>query len=440
MIATCPQFHLSCHCEMRIASDYEQGKLFSNDNGFLSRVVSRIRTLSLIMDLVPQYLSADEEAQIHQQFQGGTWQLNNQVLWSGIPREEAQRWADERKMQTLTTAMGPLMDPSHPLCLRIPKSTSEWSQYVKGASALFAWYISKGERVTVLSPPPPERFNPCGQTNYQMIEEPIVKGVFGTGAVSRIVMVHPDVSKAENFSYQVWPVDETDTWTRQFGTMHVQKRAWRTIKTQKALSINIGGMEIAKDAEEKPKGSSKAKMLDEKSKQQKRIETVDIISKEEEAKEKGKAKEKKKKRQEAKAAKIERKEAKAKAKVQVGESGNKQKKKKDKKVKKEEKVKAKAETKKSKKEKKKDKKVKKEKIKAKAETNKSRRETKEEKRLRKKYANKLKREKWLDRITRGGPSPEVGKELVGMNVIRGDLLIGLMLIMVLVPGRTRALL
>jgi len=65
------------------------------------------------MALFPQYLTTDEEAQIHQQFQGDIWRCNNQVLWSGILRDEAQRWADE-----LTTAMGPLMDLSHPLCLR----------------------------------------------------------------------------------------------------------------------------------------------------------------------------------------------------------------------------------------------------------------------------------------------------------------------------------
>jgi hypothetical protein len=128
---------------------------------------------------------------------------------SGILRDDAQRWADEHEMQTLTTAMGPLMDLSHPLCLRSQKSSDAWSKYVKGASALFAWYISRGERVTVLSPPPPERFHLSGQTNYQVIEGPIVKGMLGTSAVSRIEMVHPTVKEAENISYQIWPVDDT---------------------------------------------------------------------------------------------------------------------------------------------------------------------------------------------------------------------------------------
>ncbi|KFZ25080.1 hypothetical protein V502_00436 [Pseudogymnoascus sp. VKM F-4520 (FW-2644)] len=37
--------------------------------------------------------------------------IASQHLWSGMPRETAQRWADEREMQTLTTAMGYLMVP-----------------------------------------------------------------------------------------------------------------------------------------------------------------------------------------------------------------------------------------------------------------------------------------------------------------------------------------
>jgi hypothetical protein len=127
-------------------------------------------------------------------------------------------------MQTLTTAMGPLMDLSHSLCLWNQKSSDAWGKYVKGASAIFAWYISRGERVTVLSPPPPERFHPSGQTNYQAIEEPIVKGMLGTSAVSRIEIVHPTVKGAENISYQIWPVDNTTTWTARFGEVNMQKR------------------------------------------------------------------------------------------------------------------------------------------------------------------------------------------------------------------------
>lgn len=50
---------------------------------------------------------------------------------------------------------------------------------MKGASAIFAWFVSRGEKVTVLSPPPPSRFHPIGLTNFQEIEKPILKGKGG---------------------------------------------------------------------------------------------------------------------------------------------------------------------------------------------------------------------------------------------------------------------
>jgi hypothetical protein len=92
-------------------------------------------------------------------------------MWSGILHEYAQDWADKHNMATLTTAIGPLTTLEHPLCLKRQKSSGGWSKYIKGASAVFAWHILRGERVIVLSPPPPERFHPSGQTNYQAIEE-----------------------------------------------------------------------------------------------------------------------------------------------------------------------------------------------------------------------------------------------------------------------------
>lgn len=160
-------------------------------------------------------------------------------MWSGILRENAQQWADKHKMQTLTTAMGPLMIPKHPLCLKVKKSPKQWSKYVKGASAVFAWHISEGKRITVLSPPPPERFHPSGLTNYQTIEEPILKGEVGGRAVSQIEMVHPTVREAENFHYQIWPVDETHTWIAKFGTLTLSKPCWRTVRMIPA-KVEIG--------------------------------------------------------------------------------------------------------------------------------------------------------------------------------------------------------
>jgi hypothetical protein len=78
---------------------------------------------------------------------------------------------------------------------------------VKGVSALFSWYISKGENVTVLSPPPPERFHPPGRTNFQAIERPILKRRTTGSAVLQI-----------------------DCWLAKFGTVPLMKRRWRPVK------------------------------------------------------------------------------------------------------------------------------------------------------------------------------------------------------------------
>jgi hypothetical protein len=146
-------------------------------------------------------------------------------------RKYAQDWADKHDMATLTTAMGPLMTLEHPLCLQRQKSSGEWSKYIKGASAVFAWqHILRGERVIVLSLPPPERFHPSGQTNYQAIEEPILKGKKEGGARLRLEIVHPMVEEAENLIYQIWPVDQTNTWVERFGTLAQSTRYWRIAK------------------------------------------------------------------------------------------------------------------------------------------------------------------------------------------------------------------
>ena len=184
---------------------------------------------SVVITDFRQYLTIDEELQIRQQFQS-TWRRNNQVMWSGLLREYAQAWADKHDMATLTTAMGPLMTPGHPLCSKSQKSSGGWSKYIKGASALFAWHILRGERVTVLSPPPPERFHPSGQTNYQAIEEPILKREKEDGTRLLLEMVHPMVEGVEDFIYQIWPVDQTNAWVEIFGTLAQRERCWRLVK------------------------------------------------------------------------------------------------------------------------------------------------------------------------------------------------------------------
>jgi hypothetical protein len=160
-----------------------------------------------------RYLSDDEVLEITQQFEK-VMLPGKQVMWSGVPREHVQTWADKRGLQTLTTAMGPLMQKHHPLCRKNGKTTPEWSNYIKGASALFAKFTPRGNDVTVILRPPPHQFRLDGNTTYQSLEQPILKGQNGGTAISRINVVHISVKGAEDQPYQIWPVDETDEWVR----------------------------------------------------------------------------------------------------------------------------------------------------------------------------------------------------------------------------------
>jgi hypothetical protein len=192
----------------------------------------------LLAQLLRSLLTIEEEEQITEQL-NRQCRPDSQVLWSGIPRETAQAWADKMNLQTLTTAMGPLMDSKDPLCLRSKKSPNQWSAYVKGASALFARHITKSSKVVVLSQPPPRRFNPCGHTNYQLIEEPIVKGMMGGGSVECIQMVHPTVKGAEDFIYEGWPLDRTEEWIGKFPHPTVSCMSWRTVKMKPEIRYAI---------------------------------------------------------------------------------------------------------------------------------------------------------------------------------------------------------
>jgi hypothetical protein len=214
------------------------------------------------MLILQEYLTTEDEIQILQQIDG-EWRRNEQVLWTGIPREKAQAWADEHHMQTLTTAMGPLMAKDSSSTLEKKKGNKKWSLYIKGASAVFAWRILRGEKVTVLSPPPPERFHPSGLTNYQAIEEPILKWAMRDKNAFRIEMVHPTVRGAEEFRYQVWPIDETVAWIARFGAVTIEKRRWRAVgsnprqsETKRRLVEITGNSDFKKADGEGKQGSS----------------------------------------------------------------------------------------------------------------------------------------------------------------------------------------
>lgn len=136
-------------------------------------------------------------------------------MWTGVPRDWVQLWADEHGLQTLTTAMGPLMDHEDASCRKHSKNVDEWSDYVRGASELFAACLPKGHKVTVLTRPPPHRFNPEGKSTYQLFEEPILKGLSDGAPVLQLEIVHFTVVGKENSRYQLWPVDEQEAWSRE---------------------------------------------------------------------------------------------------------------------------------------------------------------------------------------------------------------------------------
>lgn len=69
-----------------------------------------------------KYFSRNKAYEIVNQLTTLALEVVRQVMWSGIPREWVQLWADERGIQTPTTAMGPLMDSDNLSCRRKSKS------------------------------------------------------------------------------------------------------------------------------------------------------------------------------------------------------------------------------------------------------------------------------------------------------------------------------
>ena len=95
---------------------------------------------------------------------------------------------------------------------RYGKSLKAWSKYMKGACCLFAGYACPDRRVIVLTNPPPNIYSKRACSNYRDLEEPILKGVNTNRGTTRIDFVHPTVSGAAAFHYQVWPLNKSSDW------------------------------------------------------------------------------------------------------------------------------------------------------------------------------------------------------------------------------------
>ncbi|KAJ5358155.1 hypothetical protein N7541_005313 [Penicillium brevicompactum] len=265
------------------------------------------------LSTLSQTLSFQETADIFARFQSNEWIHNGQVLWSGVPYEIAQDWAASHHLQTLTIAMGPLMDEKHPDCLKSKKTPHGWSRYIHGASAVFAWHIAQGEKVTLLSPPPPERFNPSGLSYYQVIEEPIIRGLVGRSAVDKMIIAHPTVKGIEKSPpYELWPNDEGEKWLRKFGSRCLETK-WRhtglkmeKLKSRMLKSVPEAAAKAQQEAAKKLKAKKEAevKAQQEAAKKLKAKKEAEVKAQQEAAKklkEKKEAEAKAKKKAEAKA-------------------------------------------------------------------------------------------------------------------------------------------
>jgi hypothetical protein len=158
----------------------------------------------LVSDNDLKYLTREEAEDIIERFKEIPQSYDRLVFWTGIPREWVQRWAEDHDMLTLTSAMGPLMDPKDQRCLRRIKKPKNWRKYVKGASVIFARYACRRGIVRLLTLPPSlEEFIRPGST-YRTIEEPVLKGAPGGYGAVQINAVHLLTTSGE-LEYQTWP-------------------------------------------------------------------------------------------------------------------------------------------------------------------------------------------------------------------------------------------
>ncbi|KAJ3489959.1 hypothetical protein NLG97_g5881 [Lecanicillium saksenae] len=155
------------------------------------------------------------------------------VFWSGIKFDQAQAWAARHGRKTLTLAMGPLMDKEHTCCRYHLKNIQQWCRYVHAASILLALFASNGTEVVVLTPHPPQRLNPYGESYYQNIEQPWLTACCDATNF-RIQFAHPDIEEAKDDVYQYWPVDCVDGWTTKHpgakAAYHWHRHSWDKVQ------------------------------------------------------------------------------------------------------------------------------------------------------------------------------------------------------------------
>jgi hypothetical protein len=219
----------------------------------------KVRDLQPIISLILKYMSVTEAIYLLRTFQEPQWSRNGQVLWSGVLPDVVQNWADDQEKQTLKQAMLPLTIWRQENGLR--QSKIRHSRYMKGASAIFAWRISQAYSCALVTPPPPEvRFNPAGMTNYQAIEEPVLRGAYGSATVVRIIMFHPDVVEARDVGYEFWPYDTFRSWLDLFAGFPYKSQPWRAVKGNiRGATSNTATTDSRQPQPQQPQPNAEAK-------------------------------------------------------------------------------------------------------------------------------------------------------------------------------------
>jgi hypothetical protein len=127
-------------CDSRI---YSQAPRETSPRGEPTILDAQTDESLLVSDDGLKYLTRQEAEQIIERFKGIPQRYDRLAFWTGIPREWVQQWADDHDMLTLTSAIGPLMDRKDQRCLRRIKKSRKWSEYIKGASVIFARYTCR---------------------------------------------------------------------------------------------------------------------------------------------------------------------------------------------------------------------------------------------------------------------------------------------------------
>lgn len=189
------------------------------------------QSFAIMLAAVQRYLTAHESQCIINQFSSESWLPGRQILWESVEHAKVEKWAKQHSMQTLSIALGPLLEEGNPQYLKAGMTPARTQKFMRGAGALFTWYISLGGEVTIVCRPPPERFNPGLHTNFQQNELPILRTAIETSSLV-VYMVHPDVERATDPPYQVWPHDETQMWIDKYGKDPYPRRPWRSVSKE----------------------------------------------------------------------------------------------------------------------------------------------------------------------------------------------------------------